>query len=54
MLHNLPDRKITMVFNGVTLGRLNAFAAPNKKQTSKKAVNPEEVLPLDEKEFEDF
>ena len=31
-----------------------ALAAPKKKQPARKKVNPEEVIPLDDKDFEDF
>ena len=36
------------------LGKAKALAAPKRKQTARKEVNPEEVFPLDDKDFEDF
>ena len=35
-------------------GKAKALAAPRRKQAAKKEVNPEEVFPLDDKDFEDF
>ena len=34
--------------------RNRALAAPKRKQAARKEVNPEEVFPLDDKDFEDF
>ncbi|HIJ58657.1 MAG TPA: hypothetical protein HPP41_03205, partial [Deltaproteobacteria bacterium] len=31
-----------------------ALAAPGRKQAAQKEVNPEEVIPLGDKDFEDF
>jgi len=31
-----------------------ALAAPGRKQAAQKEVNPEEIIPLDDKEFENF
>jgi methyl-accepting chemotaxis protein len=35
-------------------GKAKALAAPGRKKAARKAVNPEEILPLDDKEFKDF
>ena len=35
-------------------GKAKALAAPKRKQAAKEEVNPEEVFPLDDKDFEDF
>jgi len=37
-----------------TAGKVKALAAPRKKQAVKKDTNPEEVFPLNDKDFEDF
>ena len=34
--------------------KAKALPAPKRKQAARKAVNPEEVFPLDDKDFEDF
>ncbi len=35
-------------------GKAKALAAPGRKQAAQKEVNPEEVIPLDDRDFEDF
>jgi methyl-accepting chemotaxis protein len=52
--HGRPGRKKAMTANGETPEKFKALAAANRKQTATKAVNPEEILPLDDKDFEDF
>jgi len=34
--------------------KTKALAAPGSNQATRKAINPEEVIPLDNKDFEDF
>ena len=46
-------RKVPVLKRPV-LGKAKALAAPKRKQTARKEVNPEEVFPLDDKDFEDF
>ena len=47
--HTSPARKKAPVLKRPAFGKAKALAAPQKKQT-----NPEEILPLDDKDFEDF
>ena len=47
--HARPARKKAPALKRPVLGKAKALAAPQKKQ-----ANPEEVLPLDDKDFEDF
>ena len=37
-----------------TFGKAKALAAPKRKQADRKKANPEEVFPLDDKDFADF
>jgi methyl-accepting chemotaxis protein len=52
--HARPARKKAPALKRPVLGKAKALAAPKRKQAAKKAANPEEILPLDDKDFEDF
>jgi len=53
-VHARPARKKGPVLKRSTLGKAKALAAPKTKQAAKKVVKPEEVFPLDDKDFSDF
>jgi len=46
-------KKATVVKRAVPEKR-KALAAPKRKQVAQKEVNPKEVIPLGDKDFEDF
>jgi len=48
MIHGRPTPKRAV------RERTKALAAPGREQPARKEVNPEEVIPLDDKDFEDF
>jgi len=52
--HARPARQKTPVLKRPTLGKAKALAAPKRKQAAKKDARPEEVFPLDDKDFDDF
>ena len=54
MTHSLPARRKAPAVKREARGRTKALAAPKRKQAAQKEVNPEEVIPLDDKDFEDF
>ena len=51
--HARPARKKAPVLKRPVLGKAKALAAPKRKQ-AKKDAKPEEVFPLDDKDFDDF
>jgi len=52
--HARPARKKAPALKRPVLGKAKALAAPKRKRAAKKEANPEEVFPLDNKDFEDF
>ena len=52
--HARPAHKKAPILKRPTLGKRKALAAPKRKQEAKKEANPEEVIPLDDKDSEDF
>ena len=54
MTHGRPARgKGPMAHRGDSR-KTNALPAPKRSQAARKNASPEEILPLDEKDFEDF
>ena len=53
-IHDRPSRKMAPTVKRAVPGKAKALAAPKRKQAVRKEVNPEEIFPLDDKEFEDF
>ena len=53
-IHGRPGRGKAPTVRRAAPGKAKALAAPKRKQTTRKEVNPEEVFPLDDKDFEDF
>lgn len=47
-------RKAPVVKRAAAPEKRKALAAPKRKQAARKEVNPEKVIPLDDKDFEDF
>jgi len=54
MTHGRPLHKEALGVKRAAPGRRKALAALNRKQAARKEVNPEEVIPLGDKDFEDF
>ena len=54
MTHNRPAPEKALAVKRAAPGKAKALAAPERKQSAQKKVNPEEVIPLDDKDFEDF
>ena len=52
--HGRPARGKPPVVGRTASGKAKALPAPGRKQTDRKAVNPEEIIPLDDKDFADF
>ena len=54
-IHGRPAREKAQTVRKATPGKAKAIAGTkSKKQAAPKEVNPEEVFPLDDKDFEDF
>jgi len=53
-IHGRPGRKKAPTVRRAATVKTKALAAPKRNQAVRKAVTPEEILPLDEKNFEDF
>ena len=53
-VHARPARKKAPILKRPTLGKTKALAAPKRKQAARKDAKPEEVFPLDDKDFDDF
>jgi len=49
-----PARRMAPTVKKEAPGKAKALAAPKRKQAAENEVNPEEVIPLDDKDFEDF
>ena len=54
MPHGRPARGRVAAAKRAVPGKAKALAAPKRKQAARKEVNPEEIIPLDDKDFEDF
>ena len=54
MTHGQSVHRKTPSVERAASEKRKALAAPGKKQAAQKKVNPEEVIPLDDKDFEDF
>jgi len=52
--HGRPVHKEALGVKRAAPGRRKALAAPGRKQAGQKEVNPEEVIPLDDRDFGDF
>ncbi|MBT3368223.1 MAG: hypothetical protein HN416_13805 [Nitrospina sp.] len=54
MSHGRPAPRGAATAKRGVLGKAKALAAPKRKQAARKEVTPEEIIPLDDKDFEDF
>ena len=54
MTHGRPAPQKAPAVKGAAPGKRKALAAPGRKQAARKEVNPEQVIPLDDRDFEDF